>query len=197
MIGPLYVAVWLACGLGAAVVAASFPQSRYTRAAAIVGFVVAARTGSLAPAAVGALIAIVAGLILAEHTWPLFSALSSGALGGVLCAQLRLQMVPAAAAWILSASVFLAALILASAHSRFTTEGMIEEALLAIAALGLLIAAVPGIAAGWKSALALNIVDKNGGSGAIPLWVLMSVSGACAAGTAWALFRARAPRRSL
>jgi uncharacterized membrane protein len=134
MISPLFVALWLLCALGAAVFAASFRQSWYTRAALLFSFVVTAfwmgRSRVLTPVWIGALTAIVAMWILAKPRSSFLAALSSGVLGGVLAAQLQLQMVPPAAAWVMVAALLLSALILAAGHASFTPPGMREEALL-------------------------------------------------------------------
>ena len=193
MVSPLYVAVCLLCALGAAVFAVSFPQSWYTRAAVVIGFIASVlwtrRAGILPPAAIATLTALAAGLILAERSLPLFSALCSGTLGGMLAAELQLQMVPEAVAWILSAAILLATLILVSVSENFAPAGMREEALLGIAVLGVLIAAIPGVTAGWQSALALNISERASASVPIPMWAVVSAGISCAAGATWATFR--------
>jgi hypothetical protein len=196
MVSPLYLAVWLLCGLGAAVFAAAFPQSWYTRAAVLLGFIATSLWTNLAgvPAAadIGTLAAVMSILVLAERSSPLFSGLSGGALASILSAHLQLQKVPEEAAWPLSVAVLLAALILAAVHEGFTPERMHEEALLGIGTLGILIAAIPELAAGWQSALGLNVSEKTAENvTTIPTWALLSVGVSCSAGAAWTLFRSR------
>jgi hypothetical protein len=127
--------------------------------------------------------------MLAKPDWEFFAALSGGTLGGTLCALLQLQEVPRIAAWIGSAALLLTSLILASTRANFTPREMREEALLGIAISGSLIAAVPAMAAGWQSALALNIGEKSGTNLAIPTWVLVLGTVAAAAGVLRSLFR--------
>jgi hypothetical protein len=192
--------LWLLCGLGAAVFAASIRQSWYNLATVGCGFLITAieidPSHLPEPVWVGASTAGLALLVLAKPSWAFLAALGSGALAGTLSALLQAQFMPRAAACLLVAVVVLLSLILASERPDFAPLPMREEAMLVLATLGLLLAIAPALVQGWQSALALNIAEKGGSDRAFPLWVIALGAGSALVGAFSAIRHSRRPGKN-
>ena len=70
----------------------------------------------------------------------------------------------------------------------FAPDVLREEALLVVFVLAVMVAAAPGIAAGWHSAVVLNLQQKEVTSQVVPAWTLFLTLGAAAIGglyTVW------------
>ncbi len=185
MSGALFHALWLLCGLGAAVFAVSVRQSWYNLATMCCGFL-AATIGidsRHVPEAVwiGVATAAVAVSLLTRPSWALPAAFATGALAGTLSALLEAQAMPRAFACAIAAALVLLSLM-ASEGPEFAPSAMREEALFLIATLGLLVAIASPVTSGWQSALALNIVDKSNAARGIPMWVIVLGGGSAMAG---------------
>lgn len=200
MTNPVVLATWLLCGLGAAVFATAARQSWRDRVALVCSFMAAvAWKGSgrpLEPAWIGALTAGFAVLILGRPSWPFLSAFGSGVLGGTLCGLLQVQGMPRAVAFVASGSLLVITLFLASWRNDFTPPATRDEALLAVGAFGSLVAAAPAVAAGWQSALLLNLGEKHSANPAIPAWVLGVGGASMGAGMVWVVLRSQFAKRA-
>jgi hypothetical protein len=64
-----------------------------------------------------------------------------------------------------------------------------EEALVALLALGTLVAVAPTVSQGWRSALALNLADTGASMPLVPVWMVCFVGAATALGGLWSLWR--------
>jgi hypothetical protein len=108
---------------------------------------------------------------------------------GLACAGIGVVWSAFAPSWIGAAGgVALCAMAgMAAGRPGFATERVREEALFLLAALGLFSAALPGVAAGWHSAIALNVAIA--GSQGIPVWVLSLGGIAIASGGVYNLWR--------
>jgi hypothetical protein len=191
---PIEHGLWLVSGLGAAVFAAAAGGRGPAFGGGALGFgaVFALLRGGWTPdpSFAGALTALAAGMLL---YWPRARG-AAGAAGGALAALLASDAAArgAPAVWttLAAAAIPAAAAALAARDPRFASRRMREEGLLLVLILGIVLAAAPGIAAGWQSALALNIEGGAGAPGrAIPVWVAAVGAGSAALGGAWALWR--------
>ena len=160
---------WFVCVLGGAVFSAAASR-RWT---AIAIFAAACAVGMVLMAQ------------LQDSAWGLASAVAAGCL---LWRPHRRWIAPLAAGFLTAGSGsavgitgqpwsgWLLALVVCAVSYRaakspgFTSEHTQEEALFLILALGTVSAALPGIAGGWQSALALNVAPA--GAPAVPLWVI-------------------------
>ena len=115
-----------------------------------------------------------------------------GALAAIFQAVLQAQGLPPAAAWTAAVAPPVAACWLAARRGDFAPQALREEALLMVLGVALLVAVTPGVAAGWRSAVALNATAELGGSNlALPAWALSLSGGAAAVGGLASLWRHR------
>jgi hypothetical protein len=123
------------------------------------------------------LVALVAILQLIRPGLYILTAACGGALAGLWSMLLRSQALPPAPALILATALPLVAVCLAARRPNFAPVALREEALLLMAALGVAVAIAPDIAAGWRSAVALNLADEGPVNQIVPTWVVI-LSGA-------------------
>jgi hypothetical protein len=183
-------AVWLLCGIAAAVFSTGAAQPR--RIVVIVaGFGLAGWLfrGGYPPdtATVAGLAAIVAGCGIYRPGWLTLPAFFGGFFAAVLAALLETQGVPEPIALLSSALIPCASVALASRRSAFAPAGVLEEGRLLVLAFGLGSAVVPAILDGWRSAGALN--GAIAANQAMPAWVLSVTGVSILIGCAWSIWR--------
>jgi hypothetical protein len=192
IVSPLFHALWMLCGLGTVVFAASIQQSRYNLGVMFASFIATAIW--IGPNRIPELtwVAVLTGGIavarLSKPAWMLPAALASGALAGVLAGLFQTQSIPRAASWLIPAVILVLTLVSARHLPDFAPRPMRDHALTGLAAWGLVLAAAPTISAGWKSARALNVVEKVNPNAAMPGWVALLGSACLAMGAVWAIF---------
>ena len=184
-------ALGLLCAL-AAVTFAAVPIGSYpvrVWLAAAVGFVGAAVWLRPEPTSIGLLIVVVAGvqLVWPRRGWVL---MASGLAAGLWASLLGSQGLPTLAAWVLAAGLPLASARLTARRPEFAPTVLREEALLAVCALGMVVAAGPTVAAGWGSASVLNLESAGVVRRALGVWVVL-LGGASIALGGWHSLRRR------
>jgi hypothetical protein len=204
-------ALWLLCGVGAAVFATVSRRPLDVLAAAA-GFVLAAafagRHGVPDPTWMGSATAVVAAALLATSgdqetargtsAQSRVSVLVATGCGGALAALsgvlLHTEGFPIAAALTIGAVCPGVASYLAMTRTDFAPRAIREEALVLVLGLGISVATVPRLLDGWRSALALNVQQPvaAGGVGlALPPWTLavvaasIGIGGVCARFSRW------------
>lgn len=146
-----------------------------------------------APAASSAafLAAGVAALALAKPRWGAVAAACAGGAAGLWASVLELQGLPAAPAALVAALPPAASALLARRSARFAPPGLREEALALVVVFGLLVALVPEVLAGWRSAAAFGSLSGgasgSGGTAWMVIWAILCAAG----GGAYALWRRR------
>ena len=135
-------------------------------------------------------LAAVAHLVVPGRGW--MATAVGGALAAIFQVVLQAQGLPPAAAWTAAVTPPVAACWLAARRGDFAPQALREEALLMVLGVALLVAVTPGVAAGWRSAVALNATADRGGSDlALPAWALSLSGSAAAAGGLASLWRHR------
>lgn len=186
----LFHALWLLCGIGAAVFAATAVRGRWSLGLLAAGFLAGAIVSFPAPPAsewLGVLAALVAvtGLVWPRH-WILTS-LTAGLLAGVWSALLQAQSLPPVAAVVFAAGVPAASAWCAARRPEFAPPVLRDEALLVTAIVALAVAVAPGVADGWRAAVQLN-VRIDGPQADVPVWALvvgLTAMGSGALFSAW------------
>lgn len=129
----------------------------------------ASRWVSPDPQVLGLLTASAAIVMIVRPHWDWIAAASAGLLIGGL-----------------KYSAWFVAFALASAVAAYAIpvprRVIREEALAGLAIFGFLLALAPSVAAGWQSALALNVVSQTGSGQAVPNWVLLFVASSIVVG---------------
>ena len=193
----LFTALLMLCGLGAAIFATTGATKRETLRFLAVGFaagVIFIRPEALpAPAWAGCIAAASAVLQLfrPDVRWP--GLLCGGALAGFWSALLQIQGLPLGAAIILAAAVTAMSGYLAQRRPEFAPEVLREEAMVLMVALGLAVAVIPEVSAGWQSAIALNreATDSANQNQIIANWVLVLSAASVVLGGLWGAMRKR------
>lgn len=187
----LHLAIEQLCGLAAVVFATA---SRGTRGAALLsaGFICGLGLPVPSPGWTGAFVAAIAVLVLMDlhsPTTAFASPLASGLTGG-LCAQMLAGHGMATwLAWPLAAGFVAASAIASQRKPRFARREIREDALAALAALGLFVAAAPSVAAGWRTAGAMNLAANDLAGPALNSGLLLGVAAVVALGGLSALRR--------
>jgi len=154
-------ALGLVCGLGAAVFAVAAARRRSDFLTAFLALLLTlAWTGfARVPAfgTVGLVVALGAAARIFRPTWPGISGLLTGFLAAVWIVLLDNQGFGVGAAALMGLGVPLVAAVLARTRPRFAPEPLLEDALLAVGALALVVAAGPTIADGLGTARAINL----------------------------------------
>ena len=152
-------AVGLSCALAAAVFATAV-RGRYGALTLAAGFLIGIAWLRPDPGWTGAIVAATAVLALvrpggvpASRAAPLVAGLAGGLWSTVLGG----YGLPLWLAGLLASGVVAFAAVSAARDPRFVTPSVREDALAALGVLGLAIAAAPGVAAGWRSAQAMNL----------------------------------------
>lgn len=182
-------ALWLVCGIGAAVFAAG-PAGVARMAAVVAGFGLAAWAGTADAATVAGFAAVVAGCGVFRPAWTTLPAFAAGVLAGTLGGLLASQGVPSPVALIAAALVPGATMALAG-QGGFAPERVREEGMLLMLALGLGAAVGPAVLDGWRSAGSMNIAGNAAGEAAqaMPGWVVSVTGASVLLGGAWSLWR--------
>ena len=179
------------CGLAAVVFATASRGSRGA-AALTAGFFCGLGLPLPSPGGTGAFVAAIAVLVLMDShppTTALASPLASGLTGG-LCAQMLAGHGMATwLAWPLAAGFVAASAIASQRNPRFARREIREDALAALAALGLFVAAAPGVAAGWRTAAAMNLAANDLAGPGAHSGLLLGVAAVVALGGLYTLRR--------
>jgi hypothetical protein len=191
----IFTALLMLCGLGTAILATT-AATKFEAAAMAIGFAVVSAftvsTGMLPDAAsTGVVVAIVAALRVFRPKVRFLAPICAGALAAVCGSLLQGQGWPAAAALALAGVVMIAPAVCAARLPSFAPDGLRDEALLVAAALGLTVAMIPEITAGWHSALVLNHEQQDSANQVIANWVLVLSAASVALGGLYSLLRRR------
>lgn len=164
------------CGLGAVVFAAQAAGRWLATGAMAMGFVLAAtvvRVEHQPDALWTGVVVLTSGLQLFHPRLRWLTAACGGVLAGLSVWFMLAHGLPKAPAVLLAAALPAVSLSLALRSPAFAPDALQEEALLAMLALGLSVAVVPEISAGWRSALALNVEQTPNQTHALPSWVMI------------------------
>jgi hypothetical protein len=192
---PLLTAVLMLCGLGAVTLMASSARRLEVCGALAISLVIAAAripTEYLPDARwIGCVVAAVATVLVFRPNirWigPLCAGVLAGLLGGLLQAHGVLF-------WMAVPGAILLPVAAAYCCSKpgFAPDDLRQEAMVATAVLGLTVAVIPEVSAGWQSALTLNRGGATGGSNQIIAnWVLVLSVVSAALGGLYSLLRRR------
>ena len=196
-------AVGMLCGLGAATLATTV-KGRRDMVALGAGFIVATLWLWPQPVWIGGMVAVVAVLGLAvprlgspgtltgnsvRVSVRVLSAGVAGALAGLWVHVLGGYGLPAWSAVPLAAAVPGTALVLAQRSSRFAPQTLREDALLTIGLVGLVVAAVPPLSTGWRSAVAMNLQPGGEAPPAMGLWLTLGLGAVVSVGGLHTLWR--------
>jgi hypothetical protein len=140
------------------------------------------------PVWVGSVVACLGAVGLARPGWATVLAACGGALAGIWMSMLQFGGVPLPLAVVVAATPPALAAFFSCRRPGFAPAALREEALLVVLVLGVAVAAAPGVAAGWQSAVTLNLQQKEVASEAVPAWTLLLTLGAATFGglyTVW------------
>lgn len=190
----LFHALWMLCAFGTTVFATASARTRLALPALMLGFLVSAvwvRPERLPDAVwVGGLVALVAVLQLVRPgRADVLTIASSGALAGVWISLLEIQGLPSALALAIGAALPVASAVLTARRPAFAPVALGEEALLVVLALGAVVATVPSVLEGWRSAVALNVTDRSGSNTLVPIWTLWFLGTSVTLGGVYSLWR--------
>ena len=155
--------VGLLCALAAAVFATAVRGFRGALAL-FVGFLMGVAWLAPAPGWTGAVVGVMAVLILvAPHraSVSLAASIASGLTGGLLAQMLAGYGSPAWLAWLLAGGVTAVSAVASQRDPRFARPVIREDALLALTVLSVTVAAAPGVTSGWHTAGAMNLAGKD------------------------------------
>lgn len=187
--------LWMLCGVGAVVFAATAAPAWLQQLAVTLGFALAVFfTGPDRlpdPVSVGGLAAFVAAWQLWRPAATILPLASAGALAGLWSSLLRVQGLPWPLAVVGAAAVPLASSFLTRRRPKFAPEMLREEAQLVVLVLSLAVVLAPGIIDGWQSAVALNVGLKEDAGPDVPVWTWCAVSGTTALGGLYSLWMRR------
>ena len=155
----------------------------------ITGFAVAAIWLRPDPVWVGGMAALVAGLGLGRFRVGPLSAAAAGALAGLWVHVLESYGLPGWTAVPLAAAVPSMAVVLAHRRPGFAPLTLREDALLTVCVVGLVVAAVPALSTGWRSAAALNLEPGGGARPAMGLWMMLGLGAMGSLGGLHSLWR--------
>lgn len=186
-----FYALAMLCSL-AAVAFVALDTTRRGAGAVAIGFVlgaVAARPDRLPdPVWVGAIVAALAAAAVMRPRAGTLAAAAGGVLGGIWISLLQVEGLSMAAAVAVAVASIAVSLFFSRRKPDFAPDVLREEALLVVFVLAVMVAAAPGIAAGWQSAAVLNLQQKEVPSQIVPAWILLLTLGAAAIGglyTVW------------
>ena len=157
--------------------------------AAVVGWVRPQRLPQ--PVIVAGLAGCLAALNLIRPKYALPAAVFGGALAGLSASLLEICGAPAWASVAMAALPPLVSMLLTVRFPRFAPADLQEEALLGLLTFSLISAVAPLLAAGWQSALALNVTARSSVPFVIPAWTLTVMTGSVFLGGAYAIWRRR------
>jgi hypothetical protein len=186
-------ALSMLCALGAVVFAASPARKSIGLPSMALGFVLALiwiRSGRLPDAGViGGAVAFVAALELVRPRHHALAAACGGALTALWASLLEVQGFPRPAAFGVAAIAPILSAYLATRSRAFAPAIVREEALMGLLTFGVVVAMAPTVAEGWRSALALNLVDSSGPTQLVPAWTIGLAAGSVALGGMYSLWR--------
>ncbi len=184
-------AVGLSCVLAAAVFATAMTRRWQDIGLLAITFVLAALWLRPAPGPTGCLMAAVAVSRLTRPAWRSVGVAGAGLLAGVWAAWLHREGWPLAPALGLSAVIPGLSAWFSVRRPSFAPLRVTEEALFAVCAVGLLVAAGPVVTTGWASATVLTVPTGVPASGQTPTWLYVAGVGAMTLGGAHSLWRRR------
>lgn len=184
----------MSCAIGAIVSAAASSPRRSHLVALTVGFSVAlaATWGARLPepAWVGLLSAVAALVWLFQPRYALLASTWGGALGGIWAGLMTVQGVLPWVGVVLAGATVILTVALTRSYPAFAPEALLDEALLAMAALGVGLAALPAILDGWRAAGNLN-ASTDAAQIAVPTWTATLVIAFTVLGGAYSLWSHR------
>ena len=186
-------AVGLLCALACATLATAARERRGVLALAG-GFALGAFWFQPEARWIGVLVAAAAGLSLARpHGVPasLPASLVAGLAGGLWTRVLAGYGLPAWAAWLAAAAVLAVAASSSRRDPGFAPPALRDDALAAIGALGLAVAAAPAVTAGWRAAAAMNLETDGLVRPGVHPWVVVGVAAMVSLGGLHTLRRRR------
>lgn len=139
----------------------------------------------------GVVVAVVAALRIFRPRVAFLAPACGGVLAGITGALLQTQGLPAALALTLSGAVLAMSALLTAKLPAFAPEALREEALLVAVGLGLAVATLPEMSAGWHSALVLNREEQHSANQVIANWVFVLSAASVALGGLYSLLRRR------
>ena len=190
----LFHALWMLCGFGAVVFAATAIRGRWSVAVGACGFVLGALAagidGGPDPVWVAGLAVLVAVLVL---TWPrhwILASASCGLCAGIWGSLFQAQGLPAASAYASAAAVPALSAWLAARRPVFAPPILRDERLLAVFVLGIAVAIAPAIAEGWRAAMNLTL-ESGTMKQPVPAWTVALAGASLASGGMYALWSRR------
>jgi hypothetical protein len=188
---PTLHALWMLCALGATVFAATARGPRDACAMAL-GFVAGLLwlNGTGAPdfTRVGGLTLAVSAFVIARPGAAFVPVAFAGVLSASSLSLLRAESVPSLAAAAVAMGLPATSAWVSARRPSFAPPAMREEATLLVLILAAIVAALPTLAAGWRSAVTLNLQQPGGAPIAMPGWALLLTVSAFGLGglfTAW------------
>ena len=183
----------LLCVLAATVFATTTARRWQDIAGLLAGFVSATLWLRPEPAVVGTLTAVVALIQLLRPGWRTAGSAGAGVLAGLWALWLQGLGWPLAPALMVSAALPVAAAWLSLNRPSFAPVRVREEALFAVGALGVVVAAGPLVTTGWGSAAALNLPSSASATGPVAPapWLFVAGAGVMLLGGVHSLWRRR------
>ncbi len=183
------------CGLGATAFASWVDRGWRTRLGFLGGFLIAVLGFGAdrfpQPGWIAITVAIVAALTLWKPAWSVAMVVCGGLLAGLWISVLQLQGLPFVPALVVGVAMPAVSAFFSMRRPDFATQTLREESLILLIVLGLAVAMVPEVTAGWRSALELKAVPLGVESPDGVAWVFL-VGGACALfGGMYSLWRRR------
>ena len=181
--------------LAAAVFAAQCGGGRATLIALPGGFASAAFAfaglGPLDTTALGFCVAAAAITTLARPQWWLLPPLAAGVTAAAWTSILEAQGLPWLPAALVATSVLAAAVGFAVRRSGFTSAELRDEALVLVALFALLLALVPDVVGGWRSAVVLKAEPLTAAGPDVGPWLGAAVVATVLFGGAYSLWKRR------
>jgi hypothetical protein len=137
----------------------------------------------------GGLVAAVAAAQLVRPRHPAYMTAASGALAALWASLLHAQGLPQPIAMASGAALPIASAYLSLRTAAFAPPLLQEEGLVAVLAIGIIVAVLPTVAQGWQSAIALNLADKGAAPPLMPAWLLSFVGASMTLGALSSLWR--------
>jgi hypothetical protein len=188
-------ALSMVCALGAVVFAASVaphPRALVALAGAFAVALMATGAGWLPDAGLVTLLAAgVAAVRLWTGRYVVVTAVAAGLLAGAWASLLQVQGLPPVVAVAAPAAALAVTAWLSRTRPAFAPEVIREDALLALAVIGVGAAVLPAIVEGWQTATSLTAATTHRVDLAIPAWTLVLVVASTALGVLSAVWSRR------
>jgi len=189
---PFTQGFWLFCGLGACVFAA-LAVNRWRSVALAAGFIATATLVRPAHMPDPVWVAgLAVGIVILTFVRPKVIWLAivfGGGLAGLLSSLLQSEGIDIIPAVLACATLLAVAAAYGMSRQGFAPAAIRDDALILVAALALLLALAPGLAAGWRSAVALNVGERGGSARPVPVWVLVIGGASLGLGSAYSVWR--------